>query len=312
MLKKKTSRRKRANAKKTLRQRKLRLRRQKGGFAWDEYVQFLRQYYSIIYLKSLPKGPTPAEIKSGKSHYLIKLPISSLDDKYESDIEKHNKPFYNLFGRKMQNHPETHPKHVYESTKVKIKLYLSLQIENLFLNLMWSYLNEIKPSYISIEDDKRILLFSNQIDEAKFMNFLQNFEHGNVDSDYVEIKKTMIIDILQQIFHIPEKDANEFFNKFDNLFSILADKVIEYLYKLDYFNKQQLHELGLDVQFKSPKPNKFFSPGIKYIKFTLTPFHREQLENLVQNFIIDKEGKKTDEEGKKTDEETYGFDVEDA
>jgi hypothetical protein len=72
----------------------------------------------------------------------------------------------------------------------------------------------------------------------------------------------------------------------------MADKVIDYLYKLDYFNKQQLHELGLDVQFKSPKPNKFFSPGIKYIKFTLTPFHTEQLKNVIQYFIMDKNVKK--------------------
>jgi len=306
MLKKKTYRRKRAHAKRTLRprrQHKLRLlRRQKGGYSWDAYAQFLRQYYSIIYLKKLPKGPTPAEIKARQFHNLITLP-NSLEGEYEKEQQSYDRANASGANRNLEARFQSgaNPIKKYNDIKEYKKSCLSLQIKNVFLNLIFPILMKIKPKDKDITHDQRSELFTNDKKEKEEIIDVQHFhEH---DFEYIiEIKAEKIKEILEEIFHIPKIDITAFFDKFKDLFTNLADKIIDYFYKFKYYNKQELNNLGLDISFRKPGPNKkYFSPGIEYIKFTLTKNNREFFEEIVQNFIMDHEGKKKDEE------ETYGF-----
>jgi hypothetical protein len=160
---------------------------------------------------------------------------------------------------------------------------------------------KLKPKDKDITHDNRSELFTDDKEEKVEIIDVQHFhEH---DFEYiVKNKAEKIKEILEEIFHIPKIDITAFFDKFKDIFTNLADKIIDYFYTFKYYNKEELNNLGLDVSFRKPEPKKtFFLPGIEYIKFTLTKNNREFFEEIVQNFIMDHEGKKKDEE------ETYGF-----
>jgi len=224
-----------------------------------------------------------------------------------------------LFGRKftmksLDKEQERDPTKAFKKNKEFDKIALDYQILTQLFDLMFDVLMRLKQHDIT-DDTFTTTLFAKDNINAQNLNKLQHLEENSVNkyTSNNELKKEKLMEILNQTFHVSNKDIILLFDHFNKIFYSLADNIIEYLYQLRYVDNQQLNNVGLHVLFEETKHNNMFgfpSLFIKYIKFKFVLPHSEHLENFIQNFVIDHENIEHVKKKEYEEDEMFGFEGE--